>query len=755
MKRNRLLIFGIAILILLVGAMLLSACGHTHQVLRWKVIKEPTCTHEGMQRGACVDCGEVAEEPVAIVPENHVWGIWEVTVVPTYERNGRGEATRVCKEDSTHTQSVVLPRLTADGTGYKEYEVYQEATVVSEGRLSAVLESEYGEIAFTIEVPKKEFDLDSVEDAVYIGSSNKHLIRQGSGLIDIGYNPGKEEHTYGAFTYEYGNDYLHINDTGKRRETWISKTSSGDYFGVLKDEYAVNDIIRFSATELQMGGYFYELSRSDKEFYGAEGLLYNAYLWGKRTTQRDFKSGKTVSAVKDTSGNVINASGESVYWFKFSYYYAPQYYNDVECRFMLTESGAIKYIVMYVNSYTRDPSGKGQSADQFGLYADPNTNSSIAYLYGNCGNPLYNEVIEYKQDLVENYPDEPEHNYTEEAFMISSFDVKYRGKVVGEEYDENTTPSFKTGGYSNNIVLEIGNILPATANLDTDPISIYRIDGNREILLTSSDTNDPVWINGSNRVTIRSRLAGEIKLVFRSRSKTERVVTLYAEYSSPETLYPCVYEYNDAGYSWRQSEDKKLSTTVYVKQSLLMRAVISSEYLAYVDPSYTPQIASGPEGGATLTQSEDGETVSFVATQAGEYVVEMRSKLMSTVVARVIVTVESAPNVNSLLSGEYTAKFKKFTATVSFAEPDTEGRIYATVTTNKGTEVLLVYYNWGYGAIMCEHSDGANLDVLININEAYKLVLSNPTGFGGGREKAIMYEKVDEPVDGSIDESIV
>lgn len=741
MKRNRLLIFGIAILVLLVGAMLLTACGEKHEVLKWKTIIEPTCTTEGMQRGACVECGEVIEEPIPTVEDNHVWGLWEITTLPTYARDGIGKATRVCTENSEHTQVVTLPRLTQDGKGYEEFEVYKESSVLNEGRLSAVYISEaYGEIAFTITLPKKEFDPNSVEDAVYLGSSNKALIRQGHGVVDIGYNP-EGGNNYAAFTYEYGTDYVHINDVGKRRETWVSKTSTGELFGIMTDDYAVGNIIRFTPNSNNMNGYFYELSRSEKDFYGAEGLLYNAYLWGKKSPQKDYVEGKTTSPTKDTDGNVINPNGEAVYWFQFSYYSAPQYYNKVDCRFMLTESGALRYIVMYTNSYSRDPSGKGQSADQFGLYTDPDSNQSIAYLYPSCGNPLYNEVIEYHQDLIEEYPEEPVRENTEETFKVASFDIIYEGKSISEEYDEETTPHFPTGGGTKNlIVLEISNILPTTADLESDPISVYRIDGNKRILLDSSDSTDPVWIYANDgKVTVRSRLAGVIKLLFKSKSGAQKIVALYADYSAPSALYPYVYEYSDAGYSWKQTDKSAITTTAYTGQSVTMKAVISSEYTKYVDPSYVAEIASGPDGGATISVNEDG-SVRFVATMVGEYIVQMQSTLKTSVKARVTITVEPAPDVNGLMKGEYTAKFKKFDATVSFAEPDDDGKIYATVTTDKGTEILYVFYNAQYNAIMSEHHDGANLGVTIELNEAYRLVLANPTGFGSGKTREIMYK---------------
>lgn len=737
MKRNKFLIFSLAILVLLVGAMLFTACGHKHEVMKWKTIVEPTCTNEGTQRGVCVECGEVIEEVVAPVDDNHVWGDWVVTTAPTYGRDGKGELTRVCRENSEHTQSVSVPMLSSNGAGYKEYEVFKEASVISEGKLSAVYESEYGDIAFTITMPKKTFDESSVEDAVLLGSSNKDLIRKGSGNIDSGFNEtGKA--SYAKVSYEYGTDYVHTYYEGEDKHMWLSRTSTGALFAVA--QYGSDDPQMYpKATELDMDGFHYYVSRADRDFYGAEGLLYNAYMWGKKNANRKYEEGTNTDAIKDTNGKVVNRNGETVYWFSFDYYSIPQNYCLVTCMFTLTDSGAIKYIRMNIDTYVRDPSGNNAKNDQFELYYDPNSKKDIAYLKGNSGNPTYKEVVEYTQELKEDYPDEPKHEYTEDAFKIADFDVMCKGKVIGEEITDET-PTLQTGGGSNILNLKLSNVSPTTAKFDYDPFVIYRINDNGvRIKLGASTDEDSVWYTGSaSNIILRSKLSGYIKLAFVT-DRCEKIVTIYCAPSSPQILYPCVYEYTDSGYVWNQSTNKKIEATVYVGQPLIMKSVISSAYKDYVDPSYQAQVASGPDG-ATVTSIPDTDTWRFVATQTGEYMVEMRSMLQNAVCARVTITVKSAPYVYGLLSGEYTAKFKKFEATVSFAEPDGEGKIYATVTTNKGTEIIYVYYDTQYNVIRYEHKDGANLEVGITLNEAYKLVLTNPTGFGSGKEKAIMYQ---------------
>lgn len=739
MKKNLRFVSTIMILLLvtLACAIILTACGHEHEVLKWKTVKEPTCTTEGVRRGACYECGEVVEEAIATVAENHVYGSWQITVVPSYNRNGIGEATRVCTENAEHTQKVTLPRLTKNGTGYKEFEIFEEATVVSEGRLAATYESEYGDIAFNINVPKKDFDPESVEDAVLLGSSNKDLIRSGSGEIDIGYNTdGKSNPT--QFSYEFGTDYIHTYYAGDKMDIWVSLTSKGKPFGVLRRVSidGSEEIMEYpSASKADLDGYHYKIMRADRDFYGAEGLLLNAYIWGKRDDNDDFKEGITTE------------NGEKLYWFSFGYYSVPQYFCKIVCKFTLTEDGAVRYIRMDTDSYARVPGTDDTNPDnQFGLSFNPNTNKTIAYLLPGCGNPIYNEFIEYHQVTKAESPEEPVHEYTEAAFRVAEFTVTHNGKTISEEASD-STPTFKTGGGSNSLVVELRKVLPETANFSYDPFTVYRINANgRRIMLDETSTTDAVWVyssKGSNKITIRSRLAGYIKLAIVTESGCERIFTVYAEYSAPSTLYPSVYEYSDAGYAWKTSTTKNTTATVCVGQSLTMKAGVASSYLAYVDPSYNATIVSGGES-ATVTPIADTENVRFVATAPGEYVVEMRSTLNTNIVAKVTVTVVDAPSIDTLLTGEYVAALKKGDATVKFGTMGADGKVLATVTTNKGTEILTVYYDEQYKTIVSEHADGATFGVRIEMNEAYKLVLANPTGFGGGKERAVMYVATEE-----------
>lgn len=53
---------------------ILTACGHEHIWGEWKILKEATCTEEGVKERTC-ECGKT--ENVTITKTSHSWGAWK------------------------------------------------------------------------------------------------------------------------------------------------------------------------------------------------------------------------------------------------------------------------------------------------------------------------------------------------------------------------------------------------------------------------------------------------------------------------------------------------------------------------------------------------------------------------------------------------------------------------------------------------------------------------------------------------------
>lgn len=133
-----------------------SRCDHSYRIVTaaatghsesdWKVVREATCTVNGIQKKTCTTCGEILKtedipatghtevtvneeatctepgqsytycsvcktitsEDIVIKPANgHAWGDWEVT--KKSNNTEKGLLTRVCKTDETHVETVETP----------------------------------------------------------------------------------------------------------------------------------------------------------------------------------------------------------------------------------------------------------------------------------------------------------------------------------------------------------------------------------------------------------------------------------------------------------------------------------------------------------------------------------------------------------------------------------------------------------------------------------------------------------------------
>lgn len=730
MKRKNYLTILLVVLAIVIGTMTLVSCNHNHTVNKWRVIKESTCTTEGMRRGACEDCGEVVEEVVPVNPDNHVFGNWEVTVMPTSDiRNGTGEVRKTCKENPDHYVSETLPSLIGNGRAYKSYDVSKEATVLEEGEVHAVYESKEGngDISIIITTAKRVFSPNTsvedgvVGDAALIASSHRNLVRSGTGTF---YNTLDGE---GSVSYVYGENYCHTNDG--EAEQWFSLTSTGDIFGILnaREIGGGRNIMKDPNAILRnLDGYKYQYRSSGEEYYGAEGLLYGTYLAAKANVNGDFKQGRSTR------------DGEPYYWFSYGYLNGNRFVQ-FKVEFTLDEDTMLKYVKVQSGTYF-------STSGQFEIYYDETTKKTTAILRPDAGSPIYDEYIEYTQVSKKDSPEEPVHEYTEEAFKIT--DIKlYNGNSIIR--DPAAPQVFNAGGNPNSLTLNIRGVSPDTASFTFDPVALYLVNDNgRKVLLDSSpDGSRKVYYNMSPvgtryNITIYSKASGTFNLVLVTESGYEKPFTIEAQPIAPTTMLPSIYKYSDAGYSWLASESGAISAEIYVGQRLNMKASPMSEEKEYVDGSYTASMASlvaGVNASDVLSMDEESSLVTFVTDVPGTYEVVMKSNKKQSVKATVTITVLAAPDIDTMLSGEYGGYLKKGAVEVKFGTKDTDGKISVEIVSYQGTETISVYYDTEKRALVSEHLSGANLGAKLEINEAYKLVLAYPTGFGSGKERIIVY----------------
>lgn len=736
-----------------------ASCGCKHEIGKWKIIKQETCTTSGTKQGVCTLCGEVVKQSIAPDPEKHVYNEWEIETLPTYEVRGTGKAVRRCSENSDHTIQQTLPRLTENALGYKNSYVTAEATVISPGVRTLVYEHETGDISFTVPIEKKILEKGSateIADAVLLGSSSRSLVSCGEGKKDVGYHeeeiyiPPEDEKAAEAkyanvFNYVYGDGYLYTYDEGDRFWRWLSDNGEGGVFAV----YTQQDPSRWNPSQAtqyltedptvsaeDLLGYKYLISNAGyAPFYGAEDLLAGSYEWGKKNYNKDFVQ----KVVTDVDNDYGEREGRYGYRFSFGYYNVSAFkFCQVIVEFTLTEEYGIDYIRLDCDTYTR------------GAYTVTlDEESGNAYCSVNKGAlPTYQEFIYYRQTFKTADHVEPENPFGPSAFKVSSFDLVYNdGGEMTLTDDPETTITLRANGTKDGGLqsLRIKNVQPVTATLAYDPVTIYRItDTGRLIRLSYDFSNDYVlcyYRKDSNTLGFKSHLSGVVRLLLCTDSGYEKRVCINVTPIAPSNLYPSVYQYGDNGYTWADSDSKTISHTVYVGQSLTLKASLSALEKTYCDASYDAFVVGENKDYATLAERETKtDNVKFTATKAGTYNVRLRSTKDTNVTASVTVTVVDPPSVAELLSGVYQCKVNypmRGDVTVTFS---TEGEtLLATVVTKKGTERVSIVYDAEKKALKTEHYDGASLGISFRINEAYRLVLRNPTGFGGAIEEVVMH----------------
>ena len=92
----------------------------------WVIVKEATCTEEGLRTQTCANCGDVIEEVIPKV--DHTWNEGEVSKQPTCTEDGIKTFTcTVCGDTKTEV-------ITATGHAWSDWEVKTPATCETEGQ---------------------------------------------------------------------------------------------------------------------------------------------------------------------------------------------------------------------------------------------------------------------------------------------------------------------------------------------------------------------------------------------------------------------------------------------------------------------------------------------------------------------------------------------------------------------------------------------------------------------------------------------
>ncbi|MDE6373527.1 MAG: hypothetical protein K2L72_03420, partial [Clostridia bacterium] len=445
---------------------------------------------------------------------------------------------------------------------FTRQEVTKAPTGLEEGSLHLVLENEVEDVDFTVVLPRRE--LETVEDAVLLGSSLGNLIRSTSGSSTDSDSPLCS--TYWDFSVDFGDNYTHVVNGANNSEAWISLDDEGVPFGVERRKLPAVDgggytepAVMSSITAKHMLGYGYSSGATGDNLrtFGAEDTLLSYYI---RATEASEK-GKAIKYSEDDF--IKNNNGEVTTGFSYSYYENP-FFARYHLEFTLYPSGAIKTLRLdtkIIRSYMIATSASGEllfDKDGDVIFAeeyatDPDNNNAPLYERDEKGNIVYegyktdrdgNELLDARGEKIPRpkplagtttgwYSDDhkevsvrvlvyneqvlktendvvPENPYQSDVLYIKSFDVKYNNEIIGDEAI--TVPSNQA------VTFTFDNIAPTTATLAYDPMKVYIRTDLRDIELTMNYSDNIYKIIGaykteSERVTINSRYAGEVEFV--------------------------------------------------------------------------------------------------------------------------------------------------------------------------------------------------------------------------------------------------
>jgi hypothetical protein len=142
---------------------------HEHQWGAWE-ITAATCIASGEETRVCaLDASHIETKILAVDPDAHAYGDWQVTAAPSYTTEG--EEARLCAYNIAHTVIRLTPR----------------TAITSAANLTAILEALPGNSADTpYTIALSVLDLNSVADAINDSGKYVSLDFSGSTFTNIG-----------------------------------------------------------------------------------------------------------------------------------------------------------------------------------------------------------------------------------------------------------------------------------------------------------------------------------------------------------------------------------------------------------------------------------------------------------------------------------------------------------------------------------------------------------------------------------------
>lgn len=708
------------------GLTAFAGCNKEEHSYTWTVDVEESCSAPGKRTGVCGICGDVKEETIKIDPSKHAYGDWQISM-PTEQAEGKAvkvcahnsahttEVTlpKITADGSGYVSSDITKAPTVLEEGTRTYVLEnengkievnlvlpkKEVTTVAD---AVLLGSSLGHtVRSTSGIYRDSASSSENKFSVEFGDNYTHVVDEGQ-KEQYWFSRDDKNVPFGVYVRE---NRIPVNapdnDPDWEPPEGYNPDEDLDFIIQLSDPRVVEDV-----TESHLLGYGYSTGTNQIRGYGAEDLL--AKYYSAASTAR--ANGKAVNYEE----HFIKAqNGEITVDFSYGFYENPNFAR-YKIEFTLYPSGAIKTLRMdskniraYMIEEDADgnklfyPNGDMVYAEEY----DVDSNNSPLYemngktpvisgvktdaagnvlldskgneiprnkplgrdnrkYYSDDHSEVNNRTLIYNEQVLKTDADVvPENPYKSDVLYISSFDVKYGGKVIGDGGVE--LPS------NSAVYLDIGNVLPTTATLDYDPLRLYVQTPTRDIELTSNYGDNPYsmigsFLKDSNQIVINSRYATKseddfVVLVLKTYGgRCEKRIKLLFEPGAPSEINAQAYTYSDASgkpvYRWTPcSEDNHVK--IYVGQTLYIRAVAADGEQGFADTSFTASVYR--QEGITFENNYDfnGEKVTRVTvTKADTFNVALECVKDSSVFTSFVLEVEAPPSMGEVLNGDYETK---------------------------------------------------------------------------------------------------
>lgn len=518
-----------------------------------------------------------------------------------------------------------------------------------------------GNVKGSFDVTVEGVDISSVPAALTVGTYYSSTVASGRAHIQgarMNYNaqyelqPG-EPFTSAIYEYSFGNNYTYFRNThdNPTTEYHCSIDESGLFVTFLEDGVIKTSNMNNAA---MMNGSPYILWYNSEIEYGIENALNNLYSHALRCSNDDF----VPTADEATRSYSFEFSG-----LEFRDNSGDFYKTTVE--FTLGEDYAIASVSLTQDYYENNSSLAGQEGYVPTFTTDPVTGKTTP-----GATYSYRTIITVSQTTGERTA---QNEYDRNMFKVSSYTLSYNGTALADG-------AVLECSAGNTYVLQISDVLPATANLAVD-IMQFDYEGNLEAPDFWLSNEHFTIVRDNNRISLSTRHGGTWTLLFTT-ARTTRRLTVHITGEPPEDMQPKLYN-NVSGAFYDGSEK-----TVGIGGAVYFYGAVDR----YADSAQTATIDSDNAAYATITAATLNGVAcwKFTATQAGSYQISVVSDSMALVRCIFVFTVSEAADFSTLLSGTYTVQ-------------DQVGNIYTVAFTQTGADPL-----GGTVLVTCTPTDDSN-----------------------------------------------